>query len=267
MNRIAERFAELQKKGEKALITFATAGDPDEQTSADILVELAGAGADIIEVGIPFSDPLADGSSIQSSTLRALSMGMTPNKSLELIAHVRSIVDVPIVLMTYYNPVQRMGLERFAELAAKSGADGVIITDLPPEEAHDWKKAADAQGICTIFLLAPTSTDSRIKIVAEMAEGFIYCVSRTGVTGAREEVSAEVSELVRRVKAFTNKPAAVGFGISKPEHVRDVCSYADAAVVGSAIVDLAAEYKDSDNLLPKIAAFTRELKHATMPTY
>lgn len=265
MNRIVKRFTELRKKGERALITFITAGDPNEQISADILLELAKSGADIIEVGIPFSDPLADGPSIQSSSQRALRAGMTPIKSLELVSKVRKSSDVPIVLMTYYNPVQRIGVERFARLAVESGADGAIITDLPPEEASDWKKAADTEGICTVFLLAPTSTDSRIKMVAKLAEGFIYCVSRTGVTGARDEISGEVSELVRRVKEFTDKPAAVGFGISKPEHVRDVCSYADAAVVGSAIVDLIAKYKDLDNLLPTIATFTQELKRATIP--
>ncbi len=167
--------------------------------------------------------------------------------------------------MTYYNPVQRIGVNRFAEIAAESGADGVIITDLPPEESGEWKKAADANNICTVFLLAPTSTQERIKLVSQMAEGFIYCVSRTGVTGARDEVSGEILDLVRSVKALTDKPAAVGFGISKPEHVREVCKYADGAVVGSAIVDLIAENQHSDQLLSKIADFTQEMKRATMP--
>ncbi len=262
MSRIDTRFAELAAKGEKALVCFLTGGDPDLATSESLILELADAGADIIEIGIPFSDPLADGPSIQLATLRSLEAGTTPPSVLDLVKRVRKKSEAPIVLMTYFNPVQKMGLERFASEAALAGADGVIMTDLPPEEALDWKRAADSVGLSTVFLLAPTSTDERIAIAAEMASGFIYCVSRTGVTGARSELSSEIAGFIERIRRVTDKPVAVGFGVSTPEHVREISGFADGAVVGSALVDLIASNKDGQ-LLAKVREYTGSLKNAT----
>ena len=263
MSRVEERFGELLSRGEKALICFLTAGDPDLDTSEALILELAAAGVDVIEIGVPFSDPLADGPSIQASSQRALEGGVTPQAVLDLVRRVRGQSEVPLVLMTYFNPVQRLGIERFAGDAASAGADGVIMTDLPPEEAGDWKAAADGAGLDTIFLLAPTSTDERIRRVAAMGTGFIYCVSRTGVTGARSELPPDVRELVSRIRAATAKPVAVGFGISSPAQVREISEWADGAVVGSALVDLVAARQDRPRLLAEVNAFARSLKEAT----
>lgn len=262
MSRIDERFKELANRGEKALICFITAGDPDLATTEKLIVELAKAGVDIIEVGIPFSDPLADGPSIQTATLRSLERGTTPKSVLDMVARARANTDVPIVLMTYFNPVQKLGVGRFADEAASAGADGVIMTDLPPEEAAEWKSAADKAGMSTVFLLAPTSTGERIERVAEMATGFIYCVSRTGVTGARSELSTEVEGLVKEIRRHTDKPVAVGFGVSNPGHVGEISRFADGAVVGSALVDLIHASRD-DGLLGKVREFAASLKEAT----
>lgn len=263
MSRIEERFKELGACGEKALVCFLTAGDPDIVTTEALILELAKSGADVVEIGIPFSDPLADGPSIQSATLRSLERGTNPRSVIELVRSVREKSEVPIVLMTYFNPVQKLGVERFAREAAAAGADGVILTDLPPEEAPEWKVAADEAGLSAIFLLAPTSTDERIKRVAEMGTGFIYCVSRTGVTGAKSELSLEVEGLVERIRRFTDSPVAVGFGVSKPEHVREISRFADGAVVGSALVDLIAAHSGSADLLSEVSRFTQSLKEGT----
>ena len=237
-----------------------TAGDPDLATTEELVVSIAGAGADIVELGVPFSDPLADGPVIQASSFRALEVGATVRKVLDSVSAIRRRSDVPIVLMTYFNPVQKYGLDRFANDAAAAGADGVIVTDLPPEEAGDWKRAADAAKLDTVFLLAPTSTKERIEAAANMASGFIYCVSRTGVTGVRAEVPPEVVDLVARIKSASPLPVAVGFGISKPEHVRQVGQFADGVVVGSALVNVVAENAGTDAAVEKAAEFVRSLK-------
>ncbi|MBI2844248.1 MAG: tryptophan synthase subunit alpha [Armatimonadetes bacterium] len=264
MSRIGERFQELSRRGEKALVCFITAGDPDMDSSEAVVLALAEAGVDIVEIGVPFSDPLADGPSIQASSQRALDGGVTPPAVLDLVRRVREKSDLPLVLMTYFNPVQMMGVRRFADEAAAAGADGVIMTDLPPEEAGEWKAAADAAGLDTIFLLAPTSTDERIRRVAEMGSGFIYCVSRTGVTGARKELPADVKDLVNRIRNSTTKPIVVGFGVSGPEQVREISKWADGAVVGSALVDLIASADGSDSLAERVRAFASALKAATV---
>lgn len=264
MSRIAARFNELKSRGEKALVCFVTGGDPDAETSESLILELAAAGVDVVEVGIPFSDPLADGPSIQAASQRALDSGVTPRSVLEIVRRVRSKSDVPVVLMTYFNLVQRMGVAQFADEAAAAGADGVILTDLPPEEAAEWKSAAGDAGLDTIFLLAPTSTDDRIERVCKMGSGFIYCVSRTGVTGAQAEVPAEVKDLVGRIKAATTKPVAVGFGISTPDHVREVSGFADGAVVGSALVNLIAKNRETVGLLAEVRSFASALKKGTL---
>jgi tryptophan synthase alpha chain len=264
VSRIGERFRELAGKGEKALICFLTAGDPDLATTEALVLELAAGRADIVEIGIPFSDPLADGPSIQASSQRALEGGVTPRAVLDLVRRVRGRSELPLVLMTYYNPVQRFGVERFADDAASAGTDGVIMTDLPPEEAGQWKVAADRAGLDTIFLLAPTSTGERIRRVAEMASGFIYCVSRTGVTGARSELPPDVKELVLRVRETTRMPIAVGFGVSSPGQVREISRWADGAVVGSALVDLIASRGGKSGLVAEAGDFVRALKEATL---
>jgi tryptophan synthase alpha chain len=263
MSKIEERLRRLADQGEKALVCFLTAGDPNESTSEALIIEAANAGADVIEIGVPFSDPLADGPSIQAASERALHASMTPPKTFDLVRKVRERTDVPLVLMTYFNPVHKFGLERFAKEVASAGANGVIMTDLPPEEAREWKAAAESAGLDTIFLLAPTSTDDRIRLVAEKASGFIYCVSRTGVTGAQNDVQSEVSDLVQKVRRATSTPVVIGFGVYNPDMVRKVAAWADGAVVGSAIVDLIAAKQGDPDLLPTMHRFISELKQAT----
>ncbi|MDW8104155.1 MAG: tryptophan synthase subunit alpha, partial [Armatimonadota bacterium] len=240
MSRIAERFAELRRRGEGALVVFVTAGDPSLALSERLILTIAEAGADIIEVGIPFSDPLADGPTIQASTFRALQGGVTPAQVLEMVSRVRQQTAAPLVAMTYTNPVWQMGMERFACTAAQAGIDGVIMTDMPPDEAKEWHAVAREHGLDTVFLVAPTSTPERMERVARMSSGFVYCVSRTGVTGERETLPEEVPQMLQAMRQFTGLPLCVGFGISRPEHVRAVCQVAEGAVVGSAVVSLIA---------------------------
>lgn len=257
MNRIDRTFSELRARGEKALVCFLTCGDPDFATTRKLVETIAAAGADIVELGVPFSDPLADGPSIQAASFRALQAGANVAKVLECVARIRERCQAPIVLMTYYNPVQKYGVKRFADDSAAAGADGVIVTDLPFEEGGEWKSCADAAGLATIQLIAPTSTKDRIEQGAKLASGFVYCVSRTGVTGARTEVPTELRSLVQTIKAATELPVVVGFGISKPEHVHQVTEFADGAVVGSALVDIVASGSD---VLGRAAEFVAGLK-------
>lgn len=263
MSRIGKRFADLRARGECALVCFINSGDPDLATTESLVYALEEAGADIVELGVPFSDPLMDGPVIQASSQRALDAGTNAPEILASIASIRERSQIPIVLMTCTNPVYRYGNAEFARDAAAAGVDGVIVTDLPPDEAGDWKTAADAAGLDTVFLLAPTSTDERIRRVSEMCSGFVYCVSRAGITGARQDVPEEIRELVRKVKDATHVPAAVGFGISRPDHVRKVCAFADGAIVGSAIVSLINEEHDSPELLRAVRDFVCDLKRGT----
>jgi tryptophan synthase alpha chain len=279
MNRIDRCFVKLKERGDKALVCFLTSGDPDFATTAELVNEIVRCGADIVELGVPFSDPLADGPSIQASSFRALQAGATVRGVLDNVREIRALLrqaqdaqvvrqaqgaqaakDAPIVLMTYFNPLQKYGLERFAADAAEAGADGVILTDLPPEEAADWKTAANKAGLASIFLLAPTSTKERIELAAKMGSGFIYCVSRTGVTGARSDMPAELRALVERIKAASDLPVLVGFGISKPEHVSFVTQFADGAVVGSALVNVIADHAGSADMVQSAGQFVRDLK-------
>jgi len=260
LNRIERCFEKLRACGDKALVCFLTSGDPDFAVTVKLVTEIARCGADIVELGVPFSDPLADGPSIQASSFRALERGATVRAVFENLRQIRTTCDVPIVLMTYYNPVHKYGLEAFAADAADAGADGVILTDLPPEEAGDWKKAADEAGLATIFLLAPTSTKERIELAAKFGTGFIYCVSRTGVTGARDTMPAELESLVETIKKASALPVVVGFGVSKPEHVSFVTQFADGAVVGSALVNVIADHAGSNDLVRSAGEFVRSLK-------
>lgn len=246
-SRIQSAFARTRASHEGALVAFITAGDPSIEGTPALIAAIAEAGADVVELGIPYSDPLADGPVIQASSQRALDRGVTPPIVLGIVREARKLTQVPIVLMTSYNLVLQCGLEAFARDAAEAGADGAILTDLPPEEAESWIAAARANGIDTIFLIAPTSTLERVKLITEQATGFVYCVSRTGVTGASKEMSADLVQLLEGAKRLTDKPLAVGFGISTPEHVSHVVAISDGAVIGSALVDfLATHAGDAD---------------------
>ncbi len=260
MNRIDKCFADLKSRNQKALICFLTCGDPDFQTTEKLVAKIVESGADIVELGVPFSDPLADGPTIQASSFRALQAGATVRGVFETLRSIRQHCDTPIVLMSYYNPVQKYGLERFAKDAAHAGADGVIMTDLPVEEAHDWKIAADSANIAAIFLLAPTSTKDRIASTAKIASGFIYCVSRTGVTGAQNELPIELKSLVDSIKNASDLPVVVGFGISNAEHVKQVNQYADGAVVGSALVSIIANASGTEDAVSRAGEFVKSLK-------
>lgn len=262
MSRLAETFAALRREGRPGLITYTTAGDPDLPRSAEILKVLARAGADVLEVGVPFSDPLADGPVIQRATERALAAGGNLRASLDLIESVRREVKTPIVVFTYANPIVRMGLEAFAERAAAVGVDGVLALDLPVEEADEFRNVLSQAGIDTIFLLSPTTTTARIRKAAELGAGFLYGISRLGVTGARDTVASGAAEMVHRIRAVTDMPLALGFGISRPEHVAEVGAYADAAVVGSALVALIAEASGSPQLLSRVEEYVRSLRAA-----
>jgi tryptophan synthase alpha chain len=263
-SRIADTFARLRAQRRTGLVTYTTAGDPDLARSAAILRALDGAGADVLEVGVPFSDPLADGPVIQRATERALAAGGSLRASLAVIEQVRPDVAAPIVVFTYANPLFRMGIDEFARRAAAAGVDGVLALDLPIEEAGPFRDTVASQGLDVIFLLSPTTTDERIGRAAELGRGFLYGISRLGVTGARDRVASGAEALVRRVRAQTTLPVALGFGISRPEHVAEVGTFADAAVVGSAIVSRIAENRDSPELAERIAAYVRWLKGAAV---
>jgi len=245
----------------KALVTFVTAGDPPINELPAILQTLEESGADIIEVGLPFSDPIADGPTIQASSQRALDRGITLDAIFEEVTN--SNIRVPIVFMGYTNTAMQIGYPEFAERCGKCGASGVILSDMPPEASDEWREAAAANGVETIFLLAPTSTEERIQLAARMSSGFVYCVSRTGVTGAGSEVPTEVSETVRRIKVKTSLPVCVGFGISEPHHVRMVCEVADGAVVGSSIVDLLHQEWNAGAGRKRLSQYIASLKEAT----
>jgi tryptophan synthase alpha chain len=261
-SRIAERFAQLRREGRTGLVTYTTAGDPDLPRSADLLRALDRAGADVLEVGVPFSDPLADGPVIQRATERALASGGNLSTALELIAGIRGAVSAPIVVFSYANPLLRMGLDAFAARAAAAGVDAVLALDLPIEEAGEFRDVLASAGLDTIFLLSPTTTDARIRRAAELGRGFLYGISRLGVTGARDRVASGAEAMVRRIRAHTELPIALGFGISRPEHVAEVGAYADAAVVGSALVSLIAEASGSPRLIERVEEYVRELKGA-----
>ncbi|MXZ72725.1 MAG: tryptophan synthase subunit alpha [Acidobacteria bacterium] len=240
MSRLETTFAALRRAGRPGLVTYTTAGDPDLACSGRILRALDAAGADVLEVGVPFSDPLADGPVIQRASERALSAGATLRRTLSLVADVRPSIRAGIVLFTYANPVIRMGLEDFVDRASAAGVDGVLMLDLPIEEADGLRAALDGSGIDPIFLLSPTTTDARLRRAAALGRGFLYGISRLGVTGARDTIAVGAKALVERIRAASELPVALGFGISRPEQVAEVTRWADAAVVGSALVDVIA---------------------------
>ena len=257
MSRIGETFASLKRLGRGGFIPFITAGDPDLLTTESLLIELASAGADIIEIGVPFSDPVADGEVIQRASERALRNGVSVRDALTCARKARQHIDVPIVLFSYFNPLLQLGEQQLAVAANEAGIDAVLATDLIPEEAKSWTQTLLGHGLDPIFLVAPTTSDERLAHIAQQARGFIYAVSRAGVTGARDDITRDAEALVKRVRAVTDLPVAVGFGISTPEQVRSVWRFADAAVVGSAIVREIENLRDSPDLVKRIGKFTR----------
>jgi tryptophan synthase alpha chain len=265
MSRLGDTFARLRADRMPGLVTYTTAGDPDLPRSAEILTALDRAGADVLEVGVPFSDPLADGPVIQRATERALAAGGSLRSSLAMIARLRSDIRAPIVVFSYANPILRLGADRFARAAADAGVDGVLALDLPIEEAGGFRDTLAGAGIDLIFLLSPTTTEARIRRAAELGSGFLYGISRVGVTGARDRVASGAEAMVRRIRAHTQLPVALGFGVSQPEHVAEICGYADAAVVGSALVSVVAKESATPDLIPRVEAYVRWLKGAARP--
>ena len=260
MSRIEKKFGELREKGRTALVTYITAGDPSIDMTSDIALALEESGADIIELGIPFSDPMADGPVIQLASERALKNGTTLQDVLDTVRTIRKHSEIPIILFGYYNPFLYYGLEKFSKDASEAGADGVLVVDLPPEEAPEFKVHTDKAGLNLIFLLAPTSTHERINLIARNASGFVYLVSVTGVTGVRTEMDNSLDPLCREIKEATRLPVGVGFGISSPEHVESISEYADAVIVGSAIVRVIEQHgEDKDALLEHLSRFVGSL--------
>jgi tryptophan synthase alpha chain len=260
--RISKRFAELRASGELGIVAYITAGDPSLDATLRYVLALAEAGADVIELGVPFSDPLADGPVIQRASERALKAGATLAGVLGLVRRIRESSEVPLVLFGYYNPFFQMGIAKFAAAAATAGADGVLVTDLTPEESDEYRRILTAYQLDTIFLGAPTSTDERLAKIAACSSGFLYLISRTGVTGAKDALPDDLPALLRRARAVTQLPIAVGFGISLPGHVSVLGGLADAAVVGSALVSEIENAKTVDAAAAALGARIRLLKEA-----
>ena len=260
MSRIGQLFQNLKRDGRKALIAYLTAGDPSPDRTPALVEALVRGGADLIELGVPFSDPIADGPVIQRGGERALKAGTTLRGVLDIAAQIRASSEVPLLLFTYLNPVMRYGLERLAEDAANCGIDGCLLTDASVDEAHEYVGAMRRHGLDTVFLAAPTSTERRLRLVAQYSTGFVYLVSRTGVTGERESLSNQVAPLIEAVRRVTDLPLAVGFGVSKAEHVAELGRQVEAVAVGSAIVRLIEQNRDNPSLEIQLESFTRELK-------
>jgi tryptophan synthase alpha chain len=259
LGRISEAFDRLDEEGKKGFIPFLTAGDPDLKTTLELILELDRVGASIIELGIPFSDPMADGPVIQRASERALKHNFGVAEVLNLVSSVREKTDIPIILFTYFNPLLQFGLDKLARSAKQVGVDGVLVTDLTPEEGEDFAAELRANDLDMIFLVAPTSTDERLRLVSQRASGFIYAISRAGVTGARSTVSEEAEKLVARTRRFSDLPVAVGFGISNPQQVAEVQRYADAVVVGSAIVAEIERVSGTEKVAEQVGTFASNL--------
>ncbi len=266
MRRIGNAFSQLKRDGKKGFIPFITAGDPDLDVTRELLVELANSGATLIELGVPFSDPMADGPVIQRASERALKHGFGLKEILETTTTARVQIDTPIVLFSYFNPLLQYGIEKLARDASQAGIDGILVTDLAPEESEQFAAALKLNNLDMIFLVAPTSTDARLQMIATHASGFVYAVSRAGVTGARENVSREAELLVTRLRRFSELPIAVGFGISSAEQVEQTLAYADAVVVGSAIVAQIEKLSTGPNLVQEVGQFVRSLIPAGVKT-
>ncbi len=264
MSRIETKLAELKKKGRAAFIPYVMAGDPDIETTGKIVLELEKSGADIIELGVPFSDPLADGPTIQRAAIRALKQKANLRKIFALVREIRKASEIPIILMLYYNLIHKYGEERFADDSAKAGVDGFIVPDLPPEEGKSLAEHCERRGLDLIFLLAPTSDNDRIKLVAKSGGGFIYYVSLTGVTGARASIASGVDKAVKKIRRMSGRPVCVGFGISTPEQASEMAKIADGVIVGSAIVGKIEKAAGPDEAVAKAGKFARELKEGIL---
>jgi tryptophan synthase alpha chain len=262
LTRIGRRFDELLHAGELGLVAYLTAGDPSLETTREVVLAAADAGADVIELGVPFSDPIADGPVIQRASERALRAGATLAGVIDLVSALRRSTEVPLLLFSYFNPILRMGLESFAHRAAQAGADGVLVTDLTPEEAAEYRQAVRGQGLDTVFLAAPTSSAERIERIAAASSGFLYLISRTGVTGQRDRLPEDLAGLLARARRATVLPLAVGFGLSLPEHVRALVGRAEAAVVGSAFVAEIESASSAQAAAAAVAARVGLLKRA-----
>jgi len=254
MSRIDNTFKELKKKNQKALIPFLMAGDPDLYTTEELILKIFENGADMIELGIPYSDPIADGKTIQASSKRALEKKIHIDHVFELLKGLNGKIP-PIIIMTYYNPVLRYGLRRFTEEAKKSGIDGVIISDLPPEEANSWIKEAKVSGVDTIFLASPTTPFKRIRYISRLTSGFLYYVQFTGVTGMRGYISEDIEQRLKKIKSEIKKPVVVGFGISNPEQAKTISSFSDCVVIGSAIIKIIEESISREEVIKNINNF------------
>ena len=262
MNRIVERFARLKSEARKGFIVYIGAGDPNLEATRQLALAFDQAGVDVLELGVPFSDPLADGLVNQLAAQRGLESGTTPPKVLETVAAIRKQSGIPIVLYIYFNLIHKHGFERFIQDAARAGVDGLLVLDLPPEESGNYEALMRAAGLCNIYLVAPTTPDERIELIVKRATGFVYYVSREGVTGMQQKVSDTISQMTAKIRAHTDLPIAVGFGISTPDQARTVAATAEAIVVGSAIVNQIAEHGKSAALVQKTAAFVKSLAAA-----
>jgi len=262
MNRIVERFARLKREGKKAFIVYIGAGDPNLKTTRHLALAFDQAGVDVLELGVPFSDPLADGLVNQLAAQRGLESGTTPPKLLETVAAIRKKSQIPIVLYIYFNLIHKVGMEKFIANATKSGVDGLLVLDLPPEESDNYETLMRKAGLCHIYLVAPTTPEDRMKLIVKRGAGFIYCVSREGVTGMQSKVASNLAEQIAKIRTHTTLPIAVGFGISNPEQAKLVAREADGAVVGSAVVNQIAEYGQSPELVARVSAFVKTLADA-----
>jgi tryptophan synthase alpha chain len=259
MNRIEERFARLKQDGQKGFIVYIGAGDPNLAATRELVLAFDKAGVDILELGVPFSDPLADGLVNQLAAQRGLESGTTPPKLLKTIAAIRKQSQIPIVLYIYFNLIHRVGMEKFIAAAAKAGVDGLLVLDLPPEESDNYEALMKKAGLCHIYLVAPTTPEDRMELIVKRGSGFIYYISREGVTGMQSKVASNLASQIAKIRAHTNLPIAVGFGISNPAQAKLVASEADGCVVGSAVVNQIAEHGKSPKLVAKVGAFVKSL--------
>jgi tryptophan synthase alpha chain len=262
MNRIVERFARLKHNARKGFIVYIGSGDPNLEATRQLALAFDHIGVDVLELGVPFSDPLADGLVNQLAAQRGLESGTTPDKVLQTVAAIRQQSQIPIVLYIYFNLMHRHGLEKFIQDAARAGVDGLLALDLPPEESENYEALMAKAGLCVIYLIAPTTPDNRIELIVKRGSGFIYCVSRAGVTGMQNEVAQGIGEMTARIRAHTNLPIAVGFGISTPDQARAVAASAEAVVVGSAVVNQIARQGQNKNMVEQVSDFTAALVNA-----
>jgi tryptophan synthase alpha chain len=263
MGRIENTFKALRKQGEKALVIYLTAGDPSLEVTREIVLGLDAAGVDCLEIGVPFSDPTADGPIIQAASQRALRSGTTLSAILDMIESIRTVSEIPMVLFGYYNPILSYGTERFAARAKEAGADGILVVDLPPEESHELRQYTDPKNIDFISLIAPTTSTERVRMIASHASGFLYYISITGVTGTAKPHVEEVATDIKRIRTVTALPLVVGFGISTPQQAKEIAPYADGIVIGSAVVRMIEEHSDKFDLVTHVAHYARQMKEAS----